>query len=189
MTGLTIWIDNTGRKKESFGIQCPIISKPPSIHRNFMQNSRNTSQWNNNKLLEAKFSGFAKSEEIYFICNNPYKVEVSVSIDKFKSMYYEMKIPFSALYKDYSNLISKTLSIGLETGALKIPSSGNKQARMSNNQSRISNRRKGSNSSSEGISNRRKGSGNSAGISNNSSMMNMTTPTKIWIKDIKLTQQ
>ena len=186
MAGLTIWIDTTGRKKETLGIQCPIMKESPKMRPNLMKDRSSPIQWNNNQLLEARFIGFTNLEEIHFLYNNPYKVEVSVSVDEFKSMYYEMKIPFSIIYNNYSDLLSKSISIGLETGAIKLPSPDQRSANMSSGGQRGMS---GSNSGRKGGGRSGGGMGGSkGGPQNQSGFSNLSTPTKVWIKNIQLAQ-
>ena len=183
MAGLTIWIDTTGRKKEILGIQCPIMKESPKMRTNAMRDRNSPMQWDNNQLLEAKFTGFAKSEEIHFLYNNPYKVEVSISVDEFKSMYYEMKIPLSIIYNNYSDLLSKSISIGLETGAIKLPFPSERSANMSSAGQGGRGGGKGGGRSGGG-----KGSSQGGGAQNISGFSNLSTPTKVWIKNIQLAQ-
>jgi hypothetical protein len=179
--GLTVWIDTTGKKKENLGITCP-------TKKDFIKTDReNNLKWDNNQLLEAKFKGFSNSDEIHFLYNNPYKVEVSIDTDEFKSLYYEMKIPFQSIYSNFSDLSLKKLSIGLETGTIKRPPSGNKQSARGNRPEGMSNGGKGGNRSG-GMPGNKKSVRNSAGIPNNSSMSDLTTPTRFWIKGIRLAQ-
>ena len=186
MAGLTIWIDTLGRKKESMGIQCPIMKESPRMRMNAMRDRNSPMQWDDNQLLEARFIGFVKSQEIHFLYNNPYKVEVSISVDDFKSMYYEMKIPLSIIYNNYSDLLSKSISIGLETGAIKLPSPDQRTANMGS----------GGQRGTSGSNGGRKGGGRSGGgmagsqgrPQNQSGFSNLSTPTKVWIKNIQLAQ-
>ena len=188
LAGLTVWVDTTGRKNETFGITCPIKKAPPKIDRNFKQRTQSTPNWSNNQLLEIEFIGLKDQVEIYYLYDNPYSVEVSIDQDEFKSLYYEMKIPFKSIYSDYSDISLKTLSIGLETGALEMPSPGSGPVGMSGRPGGMSGGGKGGGRSG-GMPGGGKGVGRSIGMPNNSSVTNMTTPTKVWIKNIKLAQQ
>jgi hypothetical protein len=131
-----------------------------------------------------EFSGFKKNTEIYFVSKNPYNVEISMCQDDFKSLYYEMKIPFKSIYSNYSNISHNTLSIGLETGELKLAASENKPVGINNNtrgehprgSSAGGGKRSGGNSKGQGYS----------GGTPNSSKTALSSPTKIWIKNILL---
>ncbi len=172
LAGLTVWIDTTGKKKENMGITCPVKRTLPKINRK-MQDQPN---WKNDQLLEAEFIGFKEFKETYFISKNPYDVEVSVAQDEFKSLYYELKIPLNIIYNDYSNLSLKTLSIGFETGVLDMPSPGNRSAGMNNRPTGMSGKGGGGG----------RGRGSGGPVQGSSSITNLTSPTKVWIKNIKL---
>lgn len=186
LAGLTVWIDTTGKKKETSGITCP-IQKIPSSKINRI--SRDIPRWDNNQILDAEFIGFEKSIETYYITNNPYEIEVSIDQDEFKSLYYEMKIPFKSIYSNCSNISLKTLSIGLETGTIKMPSQGVSSQPISMTGGGKGGRGgrggggggRGSGGMSEG-----KMAGASARTPHNSSMTDLTRSTKIWIKNIHL---
>ena len=183
LAGLTIWIDTTGKKKETFGITCPIKKTPSKMDRNAVREMQKAPKWNKNQLLETEFIGFKDYSEIFYASQNPYKIEISIDQDEFKSLYYELKIPFSAIQINYADLLLKTLSVGFETGALKMPSSGSGPAGMSSRPPGMSG---GGRGGSGGRGGGGKGGGPSGGMQSNSSM---NTPTKIWIKNIKLAQQ
>ncbi len=195
LAGLTVWIDTTGKKKENFGITCPIQKIPSS---KMDRNSRGIPKWDNNQILDAEFIGFQKSIETHYITNNPYEIDVSIDQDEFKSLYYEMKIPFKSIYSNCSNISLKTLSIGLETGALKIPSQGISSQPISmtgggkgggggrGGGGRGGGGRGGGSGGRAGEMSGNKMGGASGGTPNNSSMTDLTRPTKLWIKNILL---
>ncbi|MEA3318365.1 MAG: hypothetical protein U9R54_10445 [Bacteroidota bacterium] len=105
-----------------------------------------------------------------------------MSIDNFKSMYYEMKIPLSSIYKDYSNLSSKSISIGIITGTIKTPYHINKQLGMNSRQGKPG----GDGKKSGNKTNRPSGAN---GEQNNYSMTDITTPTTLWLRNIKFAGQ
>ncbi|MCK5028210.1 MAG: hypothetical protein KAR57_01155 [Bacteroidales bacterium] len=177
LAGFTVWIDTTGKKKENVGISCPIKKTLPKLNKNKIKEMKDSPEWNKNQLLESEFIGFKEYTETYFISQNPYGVEISIDQDKFKSLYYEMKIPFKSIYDNYTNISLKKLSIGLKTGALEAPKQLTKPTHV-----------KDERSSSRG-GRTRSGSGNGsklAGGTPNSSMSSLTSPTIVWIKNIKL---
>ena len=176
MAGLTVWIDTTGKKNEKMGITCPVQKALPKMNRK----TQNHPNLRNDQLLEAEFTGFKEFAEIYFISKNPYEIEISIDQDEFRSFYYEMKIPLKSIYDDYSNLSLKTLSIGFETGVLDMPMLGNRPAGMNNQPTGMSGR--GSGGGRGGQS----GGRPSGGRPDSSSISNLTSPTKVWIKNIKL---
>lgn len=179
MAGFTIWIDTTGKKKKNLGITCPINKIPGNMDRNAMRQIQKKTKWDKNQLLEAEFIGFNNNPEHFYISKNPYNVEISINQDKFKSLYYEMKVPFSALKVEYSNLLLKSLSIGLETGALERPSSPTTSGRPGGmpGKSMGGNRPGGMPTG-----------GGPRGAPNQSELQELSTPTKLWIKNIKLAQ-
>jgi hypothetical protein len=175
--GLTLYIDTTGKKKEKVGITCPVKKALSKMDRNMMKKMQSQQEWKRDQLLEIEFFGFKIHNESYFVSQNPYGIEVSIDQDQFRSLYYEMKIPLKSIYDNYSNLSLKTLSIGIETGNLDMPTPGNRPA--------------GMNSRPTGMSGGGKGGGRAgnkpSGVRpDSSSMSNLTSPTKIWIKNIKL---
>ncbi|MDA3954016.1 MAG: hypothetical protein PF485_10230 [Bacteroidales bacterium] len=186
LAGLTMWIDTTGKKKEYLCITCPIEKPFPKMDRNKKKQNKNVPEWNPNQLLEVEFFGFKKNIENYFVVQNPYGVEVSIDQDDFKSLYYEMKIPLNAIYSNYSDISPKTLSIGLETGSLKSSTTESKPLGM-NTGGGGSGKGSGGGGSrgSGGDGGGSKGGGNPGG-KQNSSMNDLSTPTKVWIKNILL---
>lgn len=179
LAGLTVWIDTTGKKKENLGITCPIRKPLAKLDRKINTRIQKDPVWNQNQLLEVEFLGFKEHIENHFISQNPYGVEVSIDQDDFKSLYYEMKIPFKAIYSDYADISQKRLSIGLDTGVLRSPSSGG---------SKSVGMRKGSGGGSMGSGGRGgrgMGSKNPLGTQN-SPITNLSSPTKTWIKNIRL---
>lgn len=124
MNGLSIWVDTTGKKNKQLGIKCPINRSPQNINKRPMsKQEQQTVAWNKNQLLEADFYGFNNGHEQYFVASNPYDVEISISQDEFKSFFYEVKIPFSSMNLNYTDLYSQTFSMGFVIEALEIPSS------------------------------------------------------------------
>lgn len=194
MAGLTIWIDTTGNKKTKVGITCPIQKAPFEMNKNTMHPMKDESNWNKNQILEAEFIGFKKSIESYYLSSNPYKVEVSIDIDEFKSMYYEMLIPLSVIYKNYANLSSKSLSLGFETGSIEMPDHNSMPGGMvAPSSGGAPGGRSGGMSapSSGGMGGGRPGGmqgGIQEGMQNQGSMADLSSPTTFWIKNIQLEQ-
>lgn len=186
MAGLTLWIDTTGRKKEDLGIICPIQKAPARMDEKAMKGMTNPHDFNKNELLEAEFIGFSKSICSYYISNNPYKINVSIDIDEFKSMYYEMKIPLLTIYKEFSDLTNKELSIGFETGSIEKPNRDQMSSNMGGG------RPGGMGGRSGGLGGGPSGGmggnsgGMSEGMSNQASMQSLSSPTKFWVKNIQL---
>ncbi|MBU8892505.1 MAG: hypothetical protein KOO66_06980, partial [Bacteroidales bacterium] len=178
LAGLTVWVDTTGKK--NMGIICPTQKSLPKMDRSKMKQMQSQQTWKKDQLLEIDFMGFREYRESYTVSKNPYGVEVSIDQDEFKSLYYEMKIPFKSIYSDYSDLTLKTLSIGFETGALKMPSSGNSHAGRSNQSGGISGGGKGGGRA--GMS----GSGRNGAAQHSTAFSKLTTPTSFWVKKINL---
>jgi len=188
MTGLTFWIDTTGKKKKTLGITCPIQKAPARIDRRAMKGLNGPPEFNKNQILEGEFIGFKKSIETYYIDNNPYNIKVSIDVDEFRSMYYEMQIPLSTIYKKYNDISLKSLSIGFETGAIEIPNNN----QMSTNMASAGGKGSGARSGGRGGGGRSGGTkggrseGPSQGSSSQPSLTNLTSPTKFWVKNILL---
>ena len=178
--GLTVWIDTTAKSKKELGISCPLQKAPPKMDKNSMESMQSKPMSSRNQLLEAEFIGFEEADQVYFISNNPFGVEISMDQDEFKAMYYELKIPFSSINLNTDNIIS----IGLETGSIDLPGSENMQTGM---------RPSGSMGGKPGgMGGGRPGgmggkpSGMNSQRSNMETMDNIKTPTKFWIKNIQL---
>jgi hypothetical protein len=189
MAGLTIWVDTTGKKKEKVGIICPIQKAPAKMDRNAMKKMNSPPAFDKNQILEAEFIGFAKSIQTYYLDNNPYGIEVSFDVDEFKSMYYEMRIPLSTIYKNNVDLSSKLLSIGIETGAIEMPDRDQMSANMGGGRSggSGSGRPGGSGGGrSGGMGGSKTGGMGSSSGGSQSDMSSLTNPTKFWVKNIKL---
>lgn len=186
MAGLTLWIDTTGKKKEDLGIICPIQKATVRMDKNAMKGMNNPPDFNKNELLEAEFIGFSKSICTYYISNNPYKINVSIDIDEFKSMYYEMQIPLLTLYTGYSDLTNKSLSIGFETGSIEKPNRDQMTANMGGGRPGGMGGRSGG---MGGVPSGGMGDNTgrlSEGMPNQASMQSLSSPTKFWVKNIQL---
>ena len=184
LAGLTVWVDTTGKKKKNMGIICPTQKALPKMNKSGMKQMQSQQMWKKDQLLEIEFLGFKEYRESYFVSQNPYGVEVSIDQDEFKSLYYEMKIPFKSIYSDYSDIKLKTLSLGFETGALKMSTPGNNQTGMSNQPNSKSGGGKGGGRSG-GMQGGGKG-GKSGATQNSNAFSELTTPTSFWIKKINL---
>ncbi len=178
--GLTIWIDTTAKSKKELGINCPLQKAPPKMDKNSMVSMQDKPKWNKNQLLEAEFIGFEEADQVYFISNNPFGVEISMDQDEFRAMYYELKVPFSSINLNTDNIIS----IGLETGSIDLPGTENMQTGMR---------------PSGGMGGKSGGMGGGRPVAmggkpgkmnsqrpNMETMDNLKTPTKFWIKNIQL---
>lgn len=183
IAGLTVWIDTTGKKKEILGITCPIKKTTPKMDRNSMSRMQNSPKFKNNQIWEVEFIGFKESYESYFVSNNPYDVEFSIDQDDFKLMYYEMKIPFASIYKHFNNLNSKSLSLGFETGSIDLPGAGNIHGSMGGPEHGGMGRGMDGGMAvgkPGGINDKRPD-----GMPGQTSMTDLATPTKFWIKNIR----
>lgn len=186
MAGLTLWIDTTGKKKENIGIISPIQKAPSRMDRSAMKGMNTPPAFDKNQLLEAEFIGFSESIQSYYIDSNPYGLQVSIDVDEFKSMYYEMLVPLATIYSEYDDLSSKSLSIGFETGTIEMPNREQMSAQMGG--SRPSGMGGGRPGMGGGMSGGAPG-GMSGNRSDQSSMQQLTSPTKFWIKNVQLAQE
>jgi len=190
MSGLTIWIDTTGSKKQELGIQCPVKKDFGKMDRKAMMRSGDINTLKIDPVLEMELIGFSKNIEYSFSSSKLYGIEISILQDNFKSMFYEMMIPFSALSTDFYSLHSKKLNIGIETGSIELPSQGNpssmveRSGRGGGKAGGGGGRAGGGTKPSGGMG----GKGPSGQPRNGNSMENLTNPTKIWIKNITLSQ-
>ena len=100
--------------------------------------------------------------------------------DEFKAMYYELKIPFSSINLNTDNIIS----IGLETGSIDLPGSENMQTGMRSSGS-MGGKPGGMGGGRPGGMGGKPGGMNSQ-RPNMETMDNIKTPTKFWIKNIRL---
>ncbi|HAF28546.1 MAG TPA: hypothetical protein DCG75_05815 [Bacteroidales bacterium] len=189
LAGLTIWLDTTGKRKEVLGITCPKQKIPSKMDRNSIQNMHKNPEFEKNQILEGEFVGFNEYYETFYMYSNPYGIRISIDQDEFKSMCYEMKIPFASIYKDFKNISSKSISIGFETGSIDQPIPANLQSSNSPDGKGMGNAPPGGMS---GENSGRMGSGKPSGIGgvmpNQSLMTNISTPIKFWIKNIQLAQ-
>jgi len=132
--GMDVWFDVTGKKKDIATVHFPLKTDPkldmvtdamapdqqiverPDVKKLKMD-------WNEaNK--EVRTQGF-RNVPLKFTENDSikYPIEVAVSWDRYDAMTYELKVPFSAFYKD-SLVASDTLrpiTIGIKANAMDLP--------------------------------------------------------------------
>ena len=197
MTGLTLWIDSTGRKKKDLGIKFPIgrnqdnrtgISKDlqsPTDELERDQERRNVPRGGQfaAEFQEMELIGFKGKGEIFRTGkNDPGGVNVELVFDQSGGMTYEAVVPFKTFNYDLKTLndTSKVFSIGFETGYVLMPSMAGG--------GRMPGGRSGGRSGGRGG---RMPAGNMgrSGQGVPSTMNAMSQPTRLWIKRIRFTTE
>jgi hypothetical protein len=176
MAGLTVWIDSTGKREKTLGIACPLAMHSGNKIR---QPEDRNSSFRKDQLLEADFIGFHNQTRRYLIAQNPYHVEISISQDEFKSLYYELKIPFASFNQNYTQLAKTPFSICFEIHGIEMPSGPPSKSRQSD---MSSNRPMGASGGRSGV-----GHGGRPGARpDQSTMQDLSSTTRLWIKNIQL---
>lgn len=177
MNGLTVWIDTTGNKNKELGLKCPVKKSFNNINNNHKQLNQTSFKWSKDQILDAEFIGFNNTDEYYCVSKNPYGVEISIKQDDFKSLYYEIKVPFSSINVNYSELCLRTFSIGFEIEKIERPPSAN----MSERSGKVGGRQGGRMGGS-------RPSGNPKSMPDQSTFQELNTTTNIWVKNIQLSK-
>lgn len=178
MSGLSVWIDTTGRKKTNLGIICPIKNDIAAMKQGSMQQLDQMKRITKNPLIEAEFIGFEEKSLTCVASSNPYHIEISINSDENSYLHYELKVPFSSLNKKISDFKNQQISIGIEIGGVEMPPMGNKPEGMRGGQPAGQGRNMGTPPSG----------GMPGGMPGNSTMNELKYPTKFWIKDNILSQ-
>ena len=132
--GMDVWFDVTGKKKDIATVHFPLktdpkldmINDPMAPDQQIVERpdiKKMKMDWNEaNK--EVHTQGF-RNVPLKFTENDSvkYPIEVAVSWDRYDAMTYELRVPFSAFYKD-SLVASDTLrpiTIGIRANAMDLP--------------------------------------------------------------------
>jgi len=127
--GLTIWVDETGKRKKYAGVKYPMGStgfkksspeKMKETRGNFSQKKIQLA----NESNEIAIIGQKGSGDIEIV-DKRYKngVKADISFDSFGMMHYYLKIPLKKLNMTYEDLTLLNPSIGFETGHAEISQS------------------------------------------------------------------
>lgn len=189
MRGFTVWIDTTGKQKTVLGIKYPM-----GRNRNMAQQNQNTqrqpvterqgerppgSQFRN-QLELIGYNEKGKSEVVNF--ENAGGVEIAVNEDPYGGMQYEAKIPLTFIFNNPEAFLSgseNSVSLGFETGYVRMES-GTSSGRPGGGMG-------GGGGGRSGGGGRPPGGGRPGGMAPSGNMAGMTQPTKLWLKQIKLT--
>ena len=188
MWGFTMWVDTTGKQKTILGIKYPM-----GRNRNMAPQNQNTprqtvtarqgerppgSQFRD-QLELIGFREKGESEIVSF--ENSEGIKVAVSEDPYGGMQYEAKIPLTSIFNSPETFLSgneNSISLGFETGYLRMESgtsSGGPGGRM------------GGGGGGRSGGGRPPGGGRPGGMAPSGNMAGMTQPTKLWLKQLKLT--
>jgi len=129
MTGLTLWIDPEGKKKQRYGITYPMkimdgarqrpgarsnINKPTPEIRNVM---------GTDDLI--KLTGFNKKGEIDVTgIEDAGGINVRITFSRIPQLFYEAKVPLKLIFgslESFSQDTTNLISVGFETGIEQIP--------------------------------------------------------------------
>ncbi|HBS86448.1 MAG: hypothetical protein A2W91_19730 [Bacteroidetes bacterium GWF2_38_335] len=129
LTGLTLWIDLTGKKKKETGIRFPLketnrrdFSSPPAL----IEEKNIQAEWANKfkKPHQIELLGFNKNvqSEMCFTEDST-GVSVEINMDSLNNFYYVATIPFYKLFDTLSYQLDSgnLISIGVETGCFEMP--------------------------------------------------------------------
>ena len=131
LTGLTLWIDEKGKKKKAKGIHYPTgykqkeILSDPMRFREVLEAVQDQKNEIAEKLISMELLNFyGKDSRTWGKNDNPGAINVKLVFDQAGSMIYEAAIPLEAVFSDtevYAGEKSKGFSIGWETGELGRP--------------------------------------------------------------------
>ncbi|MDW3647247.1 MAG: hypothetical protein R8P61_09295 [Bacteroidia bacterium] len=131
LTGMTLWIDEKGKKKKNKGIHYPTgykqreILSDPMRFREVLEAVQDQKNEIAEKLVSMELLNFyGKDSRTWGKTNNPDAINVKLVFDEAGSMIYEAAIPLEAVFSEkevYADQNSKGFSIGWETGELGRP--------------------------------------------------------------------
>ncbi len=142
MTGLTFWIDTTGKGKEQLGVTFPVKfdrnkvnsedlnnkNRPPSKRKMTKDDIRRFNDKYNNGNSDMMLMGFDGDPEPSMTGNKSIDgVNAILRMDSLETLYYEAIIPLAMIFKNPSHWItnpSKNFSFAFESGKLEMPSMG-----------------------------------------------------------------
>jgi len=133
--GMEVWFDVTGKKKDIATVRFPIrtdskldmTTDPMAPEQQIVERpdvKKMKVDWNES-TKEVHTQGFKNVPAKWFTETDSgrYGIQVAVSWDRYDAMTYELRVPFSAFYKD-SLAASDTLhpiSIGIKANAMDLP--------------------------------------------------------------------
>ncbi|OFX21032.1 MAG: hypothetical protein A2041_08535 [Bacteroidetes bacterium GWA2_31_9b] len=183
MSGLTVWIDTTGKNNAKLGIVCPIKKDIGTMKRGPMQQSDQMKPFTKNPLIDAEFIGFEEKKRICVASSNPYGIEISINSDKYRSLIYELNIPFKSLNKEINDFKNNDLSLGIIIEGVEMPKMEGGPNEMGGGKP------DGMPGGNMGTPPSGGGPGRMpGGMPGNSSIDELKYPTKFWIKNIILSQ-
>ena len=117
--GFTVWIDNKAKEKRTLGVTFPsaLNSDDHSMQEtkgkghNFSANLKNLV--NNVKLETQEYIGFKSTNNVF----------ADINADDKGYLYYQVTIPYNAIYENPSDKKSQIISVGFESGKPHTPSS------------------------------------------------------------------
>jgi len=174
--GLSMWIDETGKRKKNVGIKYPLGSK--GFSKSSMQKMKEIrGNFTQKKVMLAEASHeiaiIGKNKEDIEVFDKRYKdgVKANISFDAFGMMHYQLKVPYEKIKMTYESLTLLNPSIGFETGKAEMQQSG----------------QGGGMRPGGGGGQRRKQAGMNSGgtLGSNPEMQAMMKASSFWLKNIK----
>ncbi|MCW3124941.1 MAG: hypothetical protein JWO03_599 [Bacteroidetes bacterium] len=132
-TGMEVWLDTSGKKKEITVVRYPLpgdtklewIQDPSEPERSQLERPDLKRMKMDYALSEKrmKLTGFKNIPTTVMPVENSYGIEVAIGWDKDDVFTYELKLPFSTFYKE--KLVAadtlKPLTIGVKVGSFDVP--------------------------------------------------------------------
>ena len=135
LTGLTFWIDNTGKGKKQLGLIFPIKQRRQmnhgkiSITRSEKLSADELQRFNDryyNGMSEILLAGFYGEDEPELRGNKSISgINAILWMDSLQALYYEAQIPLDMIFEkpeEYLNNSTKYFSYAFETGYIEMPS-------------------------------------------------------------------
>ncbi len=180
--GMTVWFDESGKKRKYKGVKFPIGNTRKRMSAKRMKESQGNFKQNKQQFLselnEIGIIGQNGTKDMV-ITDTRYKTETEakISFDSYGMMYYRLKIPYEKLNIKYEDLKYINPSIGFVTGHAEMKQGsggGMKSGGM-----------RGGGMSGGGRHGGGMGPGGGAGGRNNPEMQAMMSETSFWVKNIK----
>jgi len=131
LTGMTLWLDETGKKKQKKGIHYPTgykqqeILRDPMRFREILEAIQLQKHEIAEKLVSLELVNFVeKGSRTWGKAFNPDAIQIKLDFAEDGSMIYEANIPLALVFENssvYTDKNSKGFSLGWETGELGRP--------------------------------------------------------------------
>ncbi len=175
--GLSMWVDETGKRKKNIGVKYPLGST--GFNKSSMQKMREVKgNFSQKKVMLAESSNeiaiIGKNKKDIEVFDKRYKdgVKANISFDAFGMMHYQLKVPYEKINMNYESLTLLNPSIGFETGKAEMQQGAGQGGGMKHGGGGGQGRKQG-------------GLNSSGGPGSNPEMQAMMQTSSFWLRNVK----